>query len=236
MKDFGRGDEAHYELLSPHSWKGARSIGLAHQLNEQFIGLCCELALDAASGSQIPLVAAHRDLWSRLDQTSRKRLSLFPFVIVDLRFGDATWWHIASHKGAQARGLFAATVPEARWAWLALETLMFGWQVAREDRVVATMLFAMPPPVVDRIAALTMQQVRMLSVESAKIVRLRWDNDSRFWRELLIAARELDESKMEVLRREAELHFCGELIQASFSHNAVMPLIAEGRVDSAQKH
>lgn len=236
MKDSDDGNMAEGQPLTPHRWKGARSIGLAQQLNEQFIELCCELSLDVASGSPFPLVAAHRDLWSRLDPISRKRLSLFPFVIVDLRFGDVAWWHMAARNSGHSRGHFAGTVPEARWAWLALETLMFGWQVAREDRAVASMLFAMPQPVVDCIAALTMQQVRMLAVESARCVRLRWDNDSRFWRELLIAAREPDEATLEGLRREAKLHFCGELIHTQYSCDAVMPLIAGNRMDAARKH
>lgn len=62
------------------------------------------------------------------------------------------------------------------------------------------------------VAALTMQQVRTLAVESAKYLRLRWDNHPRLWRDLLVAAREPDDAALEALRREAKLHFCGELI------------------------
>ena len=42
-KDPGDGEGADGQQLSQHKWKGARSIGLAHQLNQQFIELCrCE--------------------------------------------------------------------------------------------------------------------------------------------------------------------------------------------------
>jgi len=220
MKDSGHRNAADDQQRSQHRWKGARSIGLAQQLNEQIVELCCELSLDAAAGGPFPLVASHRDLWSHLDPTSRKRLSLFPFVIVDLRFGDVAWWRMAAGDGAHARGHSADAMPATRWDWLVLETLMFGWQVAREDRAVASMLFAMPPPVADCIAALSMQQVRRLAIESAKYLRIRWDNDPRFWRELLIAAREPDETALERVRREAKLHFCGELIHAQSSDGA----------------
>ncbi len=233
-KDSGDGEGAEGQQLSQHKWKGARSIELAHQLNEQFVQLFCELSLDATSGNPFPLVAAHRELWSCLDPISRKRLALFPFVIVDLRFGDVAWWRMAAGKGAHARGHAASTASATRWDWLALETLMFAWQVAREDRSVASMLFAMPPPVADCIAALTMQQVRTQAVESAKCLRLRWDNDPRFWRQLLIAAREPNEAALEGLRREAKLHFCGELIHAQPAGCAPMPLIAGNRMDAAQ--
>ncbi len=231
-KDSGDGEGADAKQLSQHRWKGARSIGLAHQLNEQFIELFCELSIDARSGNPFPLVALHRELWSHLDPTSCKRLALFPFVIVDLRFGDVAWWRMAAGNGARAPGSHAGVSPTTRWDWLALETLMFAWQVAREDRGVASMLFAMPPPVADCIAVLTMQQVRTLAVASAKCLRIRWDNDPRFWRELLIAAREPNEAALEKLRREAKLHFCGELIHTQSAGSAPEPLVAGNRMDT----
>lgn len=234
-KDPGDGERADGQQLSQHRWKGARSIGLAHQLNQQFIELCWELSLDGASASPFPVVAAHRELWSRLDLAARKRLSLFPFVIVDLRFGDVAWWRMAAGNGAHARVQSNGAVPAERWDWLALETLMFGWQVAREDRSVASMIFAMPPSVADCIAALTMQQVRTLAAESAKSLRLRWDNHPRLWRDLLIAARETNEGALEALRREAKLHFCGELIHAEPAGGAPNSLIAVNRMDAARE-
>jgi hypothetical protein len=235
MKDSGRPNAVDDQQRLQYRWKGALSIGLAQQLNEQFIELCCELSLDAEAGNPFPLVASHRDLWGRLDPTSRKRLSLFPFVIVDLRFGDVAWWRMAAGNGAQARGHSAEAMPATRWDWLALETLMFGWQAAREDRAVASLLFAMPPSVADCIAALTMQQVRRLAVESAKCLRMRWDNQPRFWRELLIAAREPDEAALERLRHEAKLHFCGELIHAQSSVGTPARVAAGIRRDTARE-
>lgn len=99
-KDSGDGEGADGQQLSQHKWKGARSIGLAHQLNQQFIELCWELSLDGATGHPFPVVASYRDLWRHLDPVARQRLSLFPFVIVDLRFGDVAWWRMAVGNGA----------------------------------------------------------------------------------------------------------------------------------------
>lgn len=235
MKDSGDGERAEGQQLSRHRWTGARSIGLAHQLNQQFIELCCELSLDGETGHPFPVVASHRDLWRDLDLPARQRLSLFPFVIVDLRFGDIPWWRMAATNGAHARSHINGTAPARRWEWLALETLMFAWQVAREDRAVASMLFAMPPSVAECIAALTMQQVRTLAVESAKSLRLRWDNHPRLWPELLLAARKADDAALEALRRKAKLHFCGELMHAQPAGGAPIPLIAAARMDAAQE-
>ncbi len=77
-KDSGDGEGADGQQLSQHKWKGARSIGLAHQLNQQFIELCWELSLDGATGHPFPVVASYRDLWRQLDPVARQRLSLFP--------------------------------------------------------------------------------------------------------------------------------------------------------------
>lgn len=236
MKRSGDKAGAQGQPLSQHRWKGAQSIELAHQLNQQVIEFCCELALDRAAPHPIPPVELHRDLWGHLDPDSRRRLSRLPFVIVDLKFDDVAWWHMAAGNGVHARGHSAGAAPAARREWLALETLMFSWQVAREDRGVALMLFAMSPPVVDCIAALTMQQVRTLAVESATFLRLRWDSYSRLWRELLIAAREPDEAELDVLRREAKLQFCGDLIHAHIADGIRVPLTGEIEMRGVRRH
>lgn len=215
MNEFGDGagdeEETGIQQLAQHRWKGAQSIGLAQQLNEQFIDLFCDLSHDAPAGIAFPLVAATQFLWRGLDQTARKRLAYFPFVIVDLRFGDLQWWRAAAGNGVNGR-VRPAGEPPTRYEDLALETLMFAWQVAREDRSVAMMIFAMPLPVADCIAELTMQQVRMFAAQSAKCLRIRWDQDQNFWRKLLMAVRDPDEAALAGLRREAKLHFCGELV------------------------
>lgn len=107
----------------------------------------------------------------------------------------------------------SSAVPSTRYDYLALETLMFAWQVAREDGHVAQIVFAMTPAVAVCIAALTMQQVRTIAIEGSRFLRIRWDDEPQFWRDLLICAREGDEAALTALRRDAKLLFCGELIQ-----------------------
>lgn len=228
------GKVAEGRQLSPRRWSGVRSISLAQQLNEQVIECCSELSSDAMAWNQVSLTASHRDLWSQLDPIARKRLSLFPFVIVDLRFGDVTWWRMAAGHGAYVRNPSYGPAPAARWDWLALESLMFAWQVAREDRSVAAMLFAMPSPVAECIAALTMQQVR--AVASTTRLRLRWDHHPYLWRQLLRAAREPDEEELSTYRRAAILSFCGELIRAQCVASAPMPWVAGTEMSAVKRH
>lgn len=217
MHEFATGDSPQSQRLVAQRWKGAPSIRLAHQLNERCIDLFCELALESSPENPWSIIASSRDLWCRLDTAARKRLAVFPFVIVDVRFNDESWWLAMSEQGRATAGSSSSftETPWSRYAWLALEALMCAWQVAREDRGIAQMLFAMRRTVADRIAALTMQQVRTIATGGAQALRIRWDDDPKFWRELLLAAREEDEGTLAMLRREAKLLFGGELLRIS---------------------
>lgn len=201
----------------PPRWMGASSIRLAHQLNEQCIDLLCDIAIESPRETLCSLLALNRDLWIRLDGAARKRLALFPFVIADVRFKDVAWWlGLSRQQPAVIRApevLSVGGVPCCDH--LALETLMFAWQLAREDRRVAQIVFGMAPAVADCIGALTMQQVRITAGEGVRFFRVRWDDQPQFWRELLISAREEDEAALIALRRDAKLLFCGELIQGN---------------------
>jgi hypothetical protein len=95
---------------------------------------------------------------------------------------------------------------------LALETLLFARQAAREDVNVAIAMFAMTSAVVRLIASLTVSQVRAIALRSASQLRVRWDNHPDFWRDLLTACRAGDERAIEAVRRQGKLLFCGESV------------------------
>jgi hypothetical protein len=227
MNEFTSGEatERQPSSASPPRWKGAHSISLAHQLNEQCIELLCELAIPSPAQVLPPFITLNRDLWCALDVAARARLAEIPFVIVDIRFRDDGWWQ--SRGGQQLEVSTDSSVsngiPPKRCEHLLLETLMFAWQVAREDRYVAQIVFAMTPSVARRIAAQTMQQVRTIAAESTSFLRIRWNDDSQFWRELLIAAREANAEALGALRHHAKLLFCGEFLDPRLAVGSVPP-------------
>ena len=96
---------------------------------------------------------------------------------------------------------------------LALETLLFARQAAREDVNVAIAMFAMTLSVACLIASLTVSQVRVIALRNAGQLRVRWDNHPQFWRDLLIACRAGDDNAIEVIRRQGKLLFSGLLVQ-----------------------
>jgi len=214
MDEFKTDDEA--SEASPR-WTGAPSIPLAHQLNEQGVDLVCELANNLIAQELPPFILQNRDLWRLLEPEARKRVAAFPFVIVNLRFDDAESWQQASDGHLMTPADVDNTAPYSGFPPklledLALETLLFARQAAREDVNVAKAMFAMTSAVVRLIASLTVSQVRAIALGNASQLRVRWDSNPKFWADLLVACRAGDERAMASLRRQGKLLFCGELV------------------------
>ena len=201
-------------------WTGAPSVPLAHQLNEQCVELVCELANNLFAQKLPPFILENRDLWRLLESDARKRVAAFPFVIVDLRFKDTEPWQQArdgqmmTPAGVDDSADIApySGVPPKLFEDLALETLLFARQAAREDVNVAKVMFAMTSPIARLIASLTVSQVRAIALGNARELRVRWDNHPEFWRDLLTACRADDEKAIAAIRRQGKLLFCGEFV------------------------
>lgn len=191
--------------ISPR-WTGAPAIELAHQLNAQCVELICTLVVsDHQPLSEF--ILQNRDLWRLLEPDARTRVAAFPFVIVDLHFNRDDWW-----RQITGRPSASPTAPSP-YGDLALETLLFARQSAREDVSVAKAMFAMTPAVPALIASLTLSQVRAIALGNASELRVRWDNDPELWHDLLIACRAGDLETLGAIRHQAKLLFCGEGIR-----------------------
>jgi hypothetical protein len=207
-------DELPQGSASSPRWTGAPYIALAAQLNEQCIDLVCQLATALSIQALPPFVAQNRDLWRLLEPDARQRVVAFPFVIVDLHFNHLKAWQQAREgllMSSPASALYTG-VPPRHFEDLALDTLLFARQSAREDVNVAKAMFAMTTDVASLIASLSMSQIRAIASANTSELKVRWDSDPEFWRDLLVACREGDEQSIARLRRQGKLSFCGELI------------------------
>ncbi|MGH8251919.1 MAG: hypothetical protein ACREVI_14710 [Steroidobacteraceae bacterium] len=194
-------------------WKRSQSLDLVHQLNEH----CLELlaGVDAAdAGSDSALVSANCDLWAKLSPEARRRAALLPFVILDLHFAEETWWRRVIDAPAPAMHEPDSTnwLPPELSEHLVQETLMFAWQMARSDRTAAQVSFAMRAPVAAMIGELTPSQVRDIASRTSGDIRVRWERDGHFWRELLLAAEAGDDEAVAELHLHAKLLLLGPLI------------------------
>jgi hypothetical protein len=190
-------------------WTGAPSIELAHQLNEQCVELVCELAAASSTQELPPFVSQNRDLWRLLEPDARKRVAAFPFVIVDLHFKDLGSWReaVEGRSMSSTDATLYTGVPPKLFEDLALETLLFARQSAREDVNVAKAMFAMTSSVASLIASLTLSQIRGIASANTSELKVRWESDPEFWRDLLVACRAGDAQALAVIRRHAKLLF-----------------------------
>ena len=207
-------EDTSHEAMSATAprWKRSQSLDLVHQLNEHCLELLAGVAA-ADAGSELPLVSANRDLLAQLRPDARKRAALLPFVIVDLHFADEAWWQRAI--GAPASTLHDPDstnwLPSELSERLVQETLMFAWQMARSDRTAARVSFGMSPAVAVIIGELMPGQVRDIASRKGASLRMRWQDDSRFWRELLLAVGAQDNEAIAELHLHAKLQLLGPL-------------------------
>lgn len=199
-------------VMAPR-WKRCQSIALVHHLNEH----CLELLAGVAkvnSAIHVPLVSENRELWSRLSPEARRRAALMPFVILDLHFTNERWWRraIEAPSAAVCEPSSVDGLPPEQSARLMQETLMFAWQMARSDQTAAQVSFGMRPAVAVMIGELMPGQVRDIASSKSGSLRMRWQDDSRFWRELLLAVGAQDNEAIEELHLHAKLQLLGPLV------------------------
>jgi hypothetical protein len=198
-----------YRPPLPPLWKGRDSLDLAYQLNQRFFRLASYLAANTDADGW-PFMTLDRELWSKLDPQAIARAARFPFVILDVHFTRETWWREAiDGSGATARHHgWPASVSEH----LMSETLVFAWYTAKWDWRVARLSLGMLPAVAELIAALTPQQLAIVSAQHSGALRLRWQDESDFWTRLLVAARDGDEESLADSHFHANLLLSGELM------------------------
>ncbi len=211
----GELEDTSHEAISATApcWKRSQSLDLVHQLNEHCLELLAGVAA-AEAGSDSPLVSANRDLWAQLGPEARKRAALLPFVILDLHFADETWWRQAIDAPASTLHEPDSTnwLPSDLCERLVQETLMFAWQMARSDRTAAQVSFGMRPTVAVIIGELMPGQVRAIASRASGDIHVRWEQDGRFWREILLAAETGNDEAIAELHLHAKLQLLGPLV------------------------
>ena len=187
---------------SPPRWKGRDSMELAFQLNKRTLNLLKE------SGTQ------YRELWSRLESEIIERAAKFPFVILDANFTNEVWWRSASQcpeepwQDQPSPSMWPSEVARQ----LMGELLVFAWHTSKWDRRVARLSLGMSPEVAEVVAALTPQQLDIVSGRNCATLRLRWQCHADFWTRLVDASCAGNELALAEIRLYAKLLLSGELI------------------------
>jgi hypothetical protein len=88
-------------------------------------------------------------------------------------------------------------------------------QGLRRGGSVARLSLGMSTGVVGLMAALTPQQLAVISARHWGVLRLRWHDQPDFWARLLVAARDDDEEALSEIHLHAKLLLSGELLARS---------------------
>jgi len=177
-------------LLASRRWPRMRILKDVAQLNEHLIAVLSVLA-QMRGPTSLAVIGDNADLWGSLDAPSRRRAALFPVLLLDLHFQDATWWgRIVDGAGAPPADAGCAGARAEQWQpEFTRESLMLAWPAAREDRAAAALLFGMSKPVADLVGSLSPQQLDHVSLHHSHEMRLRWAHTPQFWRRLLLASK-----------------------------------------------
>jgi len=188
----------------PHgrSWLRLDALDALAEINEQCLELMSEQAACPASSSPALLVEL-RALWCGLDAAARRRAARCPVLLVDAGFMRSARWERLHERRIhdRERTLFPAaffTVP--RTIAVARLVLAYGWHLARGESAAARLFLGMSAPCAELIAACTLRTVIQLAESRPDLLRPRWAERPRVWRDLLTSALTEEPSGLECMR------------------------------------
>lgn len=181
---------------SPPAWKwtGAQTLYFVYALNERSLQVLCRRVIE--EGRIFPecetfeKITACQKLRFELDESARHRAAKCPFLLIDMRFQDERWWREVGDGATSPDGKnldFSIFPAEPAREWSA-ETLTLAWHAARSDLRAASLILGSSARVAAIIAALSPRQIQSFVAREAHNLCPRWENNSVFWRELLLSA------------------------------------------------
>jgi hypothetical protein len=155
-------------------------------------------------------------------------------TLLDFNFQRVTWWSRAINRqpSGDSRPLNLSAFHADEAISLAHDLLLEAWSSARSASRVSSLVFGMAPEVAGLIARLSPRDIDQLVVQEIQELRPRWENRPMFWKELFLAATQMDD---EILAN-VHLH-CLQLLGGELASTRGQPFTsvtaAEGPVTEA---
>jgi len=170
-------------------WDAALLATVA-EINEQLLahlqGLAQQLA--GAGGSAPPLLGELAAEWRELKGAAQRRLAGGPCLLLDAGFAQPQRWEFLPGAAVMDSGARGSYFRCARGVALVRRTLLFGWHLARANRVSARLLLGMSAPAAERIGACRLSELEALAEQAPAWIVPRWEQQGHIWRQLLAAA------------------------------------------------
>jgi hypothetical protein len=185
-------------------WDDALLAPLA-EINEQMLDQLKAMAADSAvAGDSVAprLVQTLREQWCRLDAKAKVRLSMCPYLLLDLKFSQTeSWQRLLSARVMDALPRGPCYFEGRAGVALIRRTLVLAWHLARSNRMMASVTMGLNPVVADRIAASRLKDLEAIAELCPAWVAPRWDQQVAVWRQMLRAAH----SEQPLQLRQAQL-------------------------------
>ena len=171
--------------------------GPVEEINEHCIAALVKLAR-SSTDCRHPLIRSLRQPLCALSASAARQIARHPFLLVDMKFGDASWWLRAKSltdqpfSGRSGAGPF----PRKSAVHLARMTLTLAWHGMRTDPQLTQILLGCTKPVAETIGALRLSEIDVIAERQFSYLRTRWEDRPLIWRHLLQAAGSDDPKEM----------------------------------------
>ena len=175
---------------------------------------CLELLGHRAGSASPPmgLTAELRELEVLLDPVVRTRLAARPYLLVNMRFQDESWWQAARRAPKARASPHQDVFPRGAAIKLARAVLILAWNGLRSNPAPASVLYGISAPVARVIVHLTLDDIEEIARRHFRQVKPRWDDRPAVWQDLILAARAEKASPMSACNLHALQLLTGELL------------------------
>ena len=193
--------ESSVRALPAWKWSGTHTLELVHALNERWLKALQAVfsaPKDHASCDSVAFRHVDADLWLTLDADAIRRAAQTPFLLIDVHFYNFEWWKAVRSNTEEGSKILPLVpmLPPKLGRQLLRETLTLAWHTARSDPPTATLLLGIARPVTELIATLDLEELGRIASSYGEQLRPRWEHHSKFWRDMLLAARAGNERAM----------------------------------------
>jgi hypothetical protein len=173
------------------SWLQADALDALAELNEQCLDLLCEQAAARAARPPPARLRELEGLWCGLDGSARRRAARCPFLLVDAGFTRSArrlWLYEGSVRDRDWLPAPAPFFTVPRTVPVTRLVLAYAWHLARSEPAAGRLFLGLSGQCVDLVSARTLRQIIQLAESEPGLLRPRWADRVRVWRDLLRAA------------------------------------------------
>ena len=218
-------ESANLKPLQSHCWSGDAFLETVRRLNERALALNPKVVQASEATDGIASWKTILPLWTHPSEQTLGRAARCPMVLLDFNFQRGWWWRrvVNAHAPGGSRQATGSGFHTDEAIPLARDLLLEAWSASRSASPIASLVFGMAPEVTTLIARLSPCDVDRVVVNEVQAMRLRWEDQPLFWKDLFHAAAQMDDEAL----ANVHLH-CLQLFGGEWVTTCGKPLLLAG--------